>query len=216
MNVLSYVPKTMMFKKAMILYHQGYLMMSMCFSALTTLYLRNLMILHIPYILLNSWTLWSPQASHHITLLTLKKGMLIILLQNLSSTVSNGTCWLIVRQISRSILECSVPITAEFLDIPRIALLSPADELPFIFKRRKFPVWPSYAMTINKSQGQTLQEVGIFLPQGIFAHGQRYVALSRVCNPHDLFIFTGGNPLQNIVYKEVLIPRLCPQHHQQN
>lgn len=147
--------------------------------------------------------------------LTLKKGMLVMLLRNLSSTLSNGTR-LIVRRISRSVLQCLIPTTAEIVDIPRIALLSPQDELPFVFKRRQFPVQPAYAMTINKSQGQTLRRVGIFLPQGVFAHGQLYVALSRVRNPHDLFIFTDGHLLHNIVYKEVLISKLCPQYHQQD
>jgi PIF1-like helicase/Helicase len=143
--------------------------------------------------------------------LTLKQGMLIMLLRNLSSSLSNGTR-LIIRHISSSVLECSIPTTGEIIDIPRIALLSPEDELPFIFKRRQFPVRPAYAMTINKSQGQTLRKVGLYLPQGIFAHGQLYVALSRVRSPRDLFIFTGGYPLQNIVYQEVLISRLCPLH----
>ncbi len=138
-----------------------------------------------------------------------------MLLRNLSSTLSNGT-WLIVSRISRSTLECTVPTTAGIMDIPRIALLSPEDELSFVFKRRQFPVRPVYAMTINQSQGQTLRRVGIFLPQGVFAHGQLYVALSRVRNPHDLFVFTGDHPLQNIAYEEVLISRLCPQHPQPN
>ncbi|KAK1343257.1 hypothetical protein QTO34_016035 [Cnephaeus nilssonii] len=39
---------------------------------------------------------------------------------------------------------------------------------------------PAFAMTINKSQGQTLDRVGIFLPEPIFRHGQLYVAFSRV------------------------------------
>ena len=147
--------------------------------------------------------------------LTLKKGMLIMLLRNLSSNLSNGTR-LIIRNISSSILECSIPTTGEIVDIPRIALRSPENELPFTFKRRQFPVRPAYAMTINKSQGQTLKKVGLYLPQGIFAHGQLYVALSRVRSPRDLFIFTGGHPLQNIVYQEVLISRLCPSQHNDN
>ncbi|KAK1345516.1 hypothetical protein QTO34_007974 [Cnephaeus nilssonii] len=44
----------------------------------------------------------------------------------------------------------------------------------------KFPVMPAFGMTINKSQGQTVDRVGIFLPEPVFRHGQLYVAFSRV------------------------------------
>jgi ATP-dependent exoDNAse (exonuclease V) alpha subunit len=37
-----------------------------------------------------------------------------------------------------------------------------------------------FAMTINKSQGQTLGHVGLYLTRPIFTHGQLYVAVSRV------------------------------------
>lgn len=67
----------------------------------------------------------------------------------------------------------------------------------------------SYAMTINKSQGQTLSHVGLLLKKSVFVHGQLYVAASRVSNPKD-FKFTICNELDNtsnsttnLVYKKV-------------
>ncbi|RCV37930.1 hypothetical protein SETIT_8G102700v2 [Setaria italica] len=41
------------------------------------------------------------------------------------------------------------------------------------------PICLSFAMTINKAQVQTITNVGIYLPEPVFAHGQLYIALSR-------------------------------------
>ncbi|CAN1761723.1 ATP-dependent DNA helicase PIF1 [Linum perenne] len=76
--------------------------------------------------------------------------------------------------------------------------------------RRQYPIALCFAMTINKSQGQTLHEVGICLKRQVFTHGQLYVALSRVTTKKGLKILScdeDGKPvnfMKNIVFREVL------------
>jgi ATP-dependent DNA helicase PIF1 len=72
----------------------------------------------------------------------------------------------------------------------------------------------SFAFTINKEQGQTIPNVGIYLPDHIFSHDQLCVALSRgfsqstTKNLVEKGIAPGeeGVYTKNIVYKEVLLP----------
>jgi hypothetical protein len=62
-------------------------------------------------------------------------------------------------------------------------------------------------MTINKSQGQTLNNVEIYLPSPVYSHGQLYVAIPQVTSSADIKIFSGQGPdeyMQNVVYREVL------------
>ena len=75
--------------------------------------------------------------------------------------------------------------------------------MPFELIREQFPVIPAFCITINKSQGQTLNRVGIYLPDHCFTHGQLYVAMSRVTDEKNLFLSMHGNITRNIVYKEI-------------
>uniref|UniRef100_A0A0D3DNQ0 ATP-dependent DNA helicase n=1 Tax=Brassica oleracea var. oleracea TaxID=109376 RepID=A0A0D3DNQ0_BRAOL len=78
-------------------------------------------------------------------------------------------------------------------------------KLPFTLCRRQFPIRLCYAMTINKSQGQSSKEVILYLPNPVFYHGQLYVALSRVTSKAGSTIIKGEDSHQlkvkNIVYK---------------
>ena len=54
--------------------------------------------------------------------------------------------------------------------------------------RRQFPLILAFAITINKSQGQTFNKVGLFLPAPVFNHGQLYVAFSRATSEKNFYI----------------------------
>jgi len=95
--------------------------------------------------------------------------------------------------------------------IPRMDLVSSDSSFPFKFCRRQFPISLCFAMTINKSQGQSLSNVGLYLPRLIFTHGQLYVVVSRVTAIKGLkmlILDEDDNPCtstKTVVYQEVFL-----------
>ena len=92
--------------------------------------------------------------------------------------------------------------------LPRIVLSTNEGELPFILKRKQFPIRLCFAITVNKSQGQSFQIIAIDLRTPAFCHGQLYVALSRVTSLNGLQVLlapTASAITDNIIYPEVLL-----------
>ena len=109
----------------------------------------------------------------------------------ITATILSGTC--IGKQVKN----------------PRIDFYFKQSQLPFMLIHWQFPCLIAFALTINQSQGQGFENVGIYLPSPVFSHGQLYVALSRSKSIQMIKVMIQHEPsdhkhTKNIVYKEVL------------
>ena len=111
----------------------------------------------------------------------------------------NGTR-LIVKTIKQYVIEAKVlsgPQKGQTIFIPRINLKPDEEESPFLFKRRQFPIKLAFNVTINKSQGQTVQNCGVYIDTPLFNNGHLYTAMSRVCRRESLKILVEKTSINN-------------------
>ena len=142
--------------------------------------------------------------------LELKLGVPLMLLRNLDpgQGLCNGTRLRLVHMTNK-VLHVKIitgSCAGQLAFIPRITLTPAPGQLPFDLHRKQFPVQLAFAMTINKSQGQSLGTVGIDLRWPVFGHGQFYVGTSRGTNWNRVKILLKENAVtMNVVYKDVLL-----------
>ncbi|RYR23742.1 hypothetical protein Ahy_B02g057233 [Arachis hypogaea] len=145
--------------------------------------------------------------------LVVKVGAPVMLMRNIDQTngLYNETR-MQVRRMENHVIEYKTLTgnkVGSIVLIPRLNLIPNNETLPVRFQRRQFPIIMSFAMTINKSQGQTLSKVGIYLSRPVFTHGQLYVALSRVTSKDGMRVLLQDhrhledNCTMNVVYREV-------------
>ncbi|XP_073137506.1 uncharacterized protein [Henckelia pumila] len=150
--------------------------------------------------------------------IVLKVGCPVMLLRYVAPELGlcNGTR-LICRNLYINFIDAEIiagPHKGIRYLIHRMLLKSEDDSgLPFELTRNQFPIILSFALIINKEQGQTIPNIGIFLRNHVFSHGQLYVALSRGFSQHSTKILVKDGKLhlrfgiytKNIVYKDVLL-----------
>jgi hypothetical protein len=145
--------------------------------------------------------------------LQLKVGSVCLIMRNLNigDGLVNGTK-VIVTAISSRLITVRLPGRNQPIGIPRITFrFAFTDGSPLRVRRRQFPLMLAYSMTGHKSQGQTIEYVGVDLRTDCFTHGQLYVLLSRVRRPDDIVVLVprrrvvdGVAYARNIVYGELL------------
>lgn len=134
----------------------------------------------------------SPGLPNHI--LKLKFNVPVMLLRNIDQNAGlcNGTR-MIITKLEKYVVEGKI-ISGTHIGnkvyIPRLSLIPLDVQIPFKFQRRQFPLSISFAMTINKSQSQYLEVVGVYLRTPVFSHGQSYVAFSRVTTKQGLRVLS--------------------------
>ncbi|XP_026410947.1 ATP-dependent DNA helicase PIF1-like [Papaver somniferum] len=144
--------------------------------------------------------------------LDLKVGYPIMLLRNLApiSGLCNGTR-LRVEICEQHVIMATILTgdkAGEVVFIPRISLTPSSSHVLIRMTRRQFSIRLAYAMTINKSQGQSLKYVGVDLRSPVFSHGELCVALSRCISAGRIHVLLPKHNTRhettNVVYPEVL------------
>jgi len=121
--------------------------------------------------------------------LKLHVGDLCILMRNIDKPVGlTNNQRVIVRALRAATIGVSIARDPdnEVHWLPRVHFRSVMPGTSFDMIRTQFPLRLAYVFTVHKAQGQELQRVLLDTTTPVFAHGQLYVALSRVRNRNSI------------------------------
>jgi ATP-dependent DNA helicase PIF1 len=138
--------------------------------------------------------------------LQLANGAAAMIVRNLNPILTNGTR-VVIHTINNHPVQVVRPddwgrTAAELKDqgllhrVPRILFEWKIARMGMTLQRRQIPLRLAYAVTFNKSQGQTLDKAVVDLRNHAFSHGQLYVALSRVRGREHIRVLTPAPPVQ--------------------
>jgi ATP-dependent DNA helicase PIF1 len=143
-------------------------------------------------------------------LINLKIGMPIVISRNLypNKGVCNGSRLIVIEIGTGHIVGqlLSGLFKGDEVMIPKIKLHQKGSvNSALSFYRYQFPLSLAFAMSINKIQGQTLEQVGVYLETDVFAHGQLYIACLRVTNCKNLLVVKPAcrSGVVNVVHKSI-------------
>ena len=121
-------------------------------------------------------------------ILQLKHSMPVILLHNLNQAggLCNETQLIVDRIINGHLSHVQVAGTEHYALLSRITQSPTKGTFPFDWQCCQLLIHPEFAITINKSQGKSIAQVGVDLRDSVFTHGQLYVAASCVTWPNNI------------------------------
>ncbi|KAI3451564.1 hypothetical protein Pfo_008229 [Paulownia fortunei] len=87
-----------------------------------------------------------------------------------------------MQDFKNNVIDAELCLTniLENLSLHRVPVLLAENEgYPFQFKRKQFYIKLFFVMTIKKAQGQTIPNIGVYLPHSVYSQCQLCIALSR-------------------------------------
>jgi len=148
-------------------------------------------------------------------LITLKVGDICFVTRTLNrkEKLANNTR-VVVTEIYRFTIKVSTisNYPKEFV-VPRIRFHVKLKFGGFVLIRTQFPLRLAYAMTANKSQGQSIPVILIDITHSPFSHGHLYVSGSRATDCDGVMFFCEEKQVidkavavVNVVYPEIMLP----------